>query len=78
MKRYLYSEIKLSKVSKATDVAINRSTSCITRNFRGVCFTVLRSSTALTENTDQGRQGCTKFKNRRGVLLSTRNSQIPI
>lgn len=55
MKRYIYSEMKLSKISQATDVAINRLTSCITRNFREVCFTVLRSSTALSENTDRGR-----------------------
>lgn len=77
MKRYIYSEMKLSKVSQATDVAINRLTSCITRNFREACFTVLHSSTALKENTNRGRLalpgGITK-----GVLLNTRNSQVSI
>lgn len=75
MKRYIYSEMKISKVSQATDVAINRLTSCITRIFREACFTVLHSSTALSENTNREvwavPGGITK-----GVLLNTRNIQI--
>lgn len=50
----MYSEIKLSKVSKVTDVAINQLTSRVTRNFRGVCFTVPHPSIVLSENTDWG------------------------
>lgn len=56
--------MKLSKVSQATDVAINRLTSCITRNFKEACFTVLHSSTAPSEFTNRGSLGCTRWNNR--------------